>query len=82
MIVSTPKVDNKIQEQRTKKKDDNIEKELDNFEEKNPNVMQTQEKSGAVFDELGGNLIIIIIFLYYHILYNSYHKLYNLTFQE
>ncbi|PBC30055.1 Transmembrane protein [Apis cerana cerana] len=53
MIVSTPKVDNKIQEQRTKKKDDNIEKELDNFEEKNPNVMQTQEKSGPVFDELG-----------------------------
>lgn len=57
MIVSTPKVDNKIQEQRTTKKDDNIEKELDNFEEKNPNVMQTQEKSGPVFDELGGNLI-------------------------
>lgn len=57
MIESTPKVDNKIQEQRTKKKDDNIEKEPDNFEEKSPNVMQTQEKSGPVFDELGGNLI-------------------------
>lgn len=57
MTVSIPKVDNKIQEQRTKKKDDNIEKEPDNLEEKSPNVMQTQEKSGPVFDELGGNLI-------------------------
>ncbi|XP_076233641.1 uncharacterized protein LOC143178725 [Calliopsis andreniformis] len=49
---STPKVDNKIQEQKTQKKKDNIEA-FDNVEEKSSAGIQTQEKSGVVFDELG-----------------------------
>lgn len=51
---SAPKVDNKIQEQKAQKKNDNIEVS-DNTEEKGSAVMETQGKSGAVFDELGGN---------------------------
>ena len=60
----TPKVDNKLQEQRIKKKDDNIEKDSDNSEEKSPKIIQTQEKTGPVFDELGGNFVRYIIILY------------------
>ncbi|CAK9822966.1 hypothetical protein ANTRET_LOCUS1394 [Anthophora retusa] len=50
---STPKVDNKVQEQKIKKRDDNTEKDSDNSEEKNPQNVQTPEKTGLVFDELG-----------------------------
>ncbi|XP_043599615.1 nucleolar protein 58-like [Bombus pyrosoma] len=49
----TSKVDNKVQEQRAKKKDENTKKDLDNSEEKSPKAIQTQEKTGPVFDELG-----------------------------
>ncbi|OAD56693.1 Nuclear envelope phosphatase-regulatory subunit 1 like protein, partial [Eufriesea mexicana] len=45
------KLDNTIQEQKTKNKDDNTEKDSDNIEEKSSKVIQ--EKSGSVFDELG-----------------------------
>lgn len=57
MTPPTSKVDNKVQEQRAKKKDENTEKDLDNSEEKSPKDIQTQEKTGPVFDELGGNSI-------------------------
>lgn len=57
MTPPTSKVDNKVQEQRAKKKDENTEKDLDNSEEKSPKAIQTQEKTGPVFDELGGNFI-------------------------
>lgn len=57
MTPPTSKVDNKVQEQRAKKKDENTEKNLDNSEEKSPKAIQTQEKTGPVFDELGGNFI-------------------------
>lgn len=58
MLVVTPpisKIDNTIQEEKTKNKDDNTEKDSDNIEEKNSKVMQ--EKTGLVFDELGGNSV-------------------------
>lgn len=57
MTPPTSKVDNKVQEQRAKKKDENTEKDLDNSEGKSPKAIQTQEKTGPMFDELGGNFI-------------------------
>lgn len=50
---TVPKVDNKLQEQKTQKNEENTEKVSDNVEQKNSTVTETQEKSGAVFDELG-----------------------------
>ncbi|XP_015435229.1 PREDICTED: LOW QUALITY PROTEIN: DNA ligase 1-like [Dufourea novaeangliae] len=51
-IPSTPKVDNKLQEQKAQKNEENIEQVSDDVEQKSSTVMQAQEKGGVVFDEL------------------------------